>query len=349
MVSFFIFFIILCAIVGGGYWYWKRQQESKSTSQSEIDTIIKLLPAFNIELFQTKQDSWKSKDKLREDEAKLAKIGAKHQGYFFTTDSSDTTQYSFWNFKEVISIVIKEDTTIANELGVAKLNYYFEVFVKLKNGGSLTVVSSDSRTPGLPKNKQHQRALLRTNDVVAIIKKVKEQVKDFSVVEKVLNSKTTYQDIIFAYSAWVWQEQQLLSNEMQVVFATSHINMNEELMQSLIYYARFTLAESIEAQVMERFPKQAKLDEAKWLQMRDNIVIVHEKMPGSLVASCLYQIMGSLTQSQEDMMAKLEEQEMVQDPIATFHEFYEKWNAKYKAKCIAKSKNPVQTEIYMKQ
>ncbi|VUD56370.1 hypothetical protein TDB9533_02025 [Thalassocella blandensis] len=349
MVSFFVFFVILCAILGGGYWFWKRKEAGKSASESQIDAIIKLLPPLTTELFQARPDSWKSKDKLHEDEAKLNKIGAKHQGYYFTTDSSETTQFSFWNFKDLIGIVVKEETTIANELGVAKLNYGYEVFVKLKSGASFTLVTSDSATPGLPKSKSHQFALLRTNDIIALIKKAKAQIKDFSVAEKIVNAKAAYSDIRFAHSSWLWQEQQLLSNEMQVVLATSHITLDDDLLQSLLYYARFSLAESIEAQVLERFPKQAKLDEAKWAQMQDKVVVVHEKMPGVLVASALYQVMGNLTESQEGMLNKLEEQEMVENPLATFHEFYEKWNIKYKAKCIAKSKSPVQTEIYLKQ
>lgn len=345
----FLVLIVLLAVIGGaGFWYWKRNQTATQASGIEIDKIIEILPPLNLPLFKAKVGGWKENERLHKDEERLKKAGATQQGYFFTTDHTRSIQYSFWNFKSVIGIVIKEEASLANELGVARVQYGYEVFIRLKNGMSVTVMSHVNLTPGLPKQKQHPVAVLQNDDVIEFVKKVKAQIKDPSLLAKIADTRSAYLDLVFTKHLWYWQEPQLLSNEMQVLLTTRGITVSEELMQSLLYYARFTLAECIESQVLERFPIQAKLDEDKWNDMRDKIVVVHEKMPGPMVAAALLQLMGSITQSQETALENLENQDRLENPIASFNELFSKWNGQYKAKCIAKGKFPFSTEIFLK-
>lgn len=343
----FLGFLLIIILAVGGYYGWKYFRSTGALQKTDIDNVIKILPQISLSLDTSNKQAWKGSDRLSQDEEKLGKLGCTHCGYFAAFLGGVSVQYSIWNFKECISVVIKETSEIEGELGMPNVNYSIEAGLKFKGGSTIFVTTSDVARL-LPREDKHPIILYKTNDVVEILKKSKAQIKDVKMVERVKDSQRFYMEAYNSHSAWLWEDKQLLSNEMQVLLATSNIEATEDLMQSLVYYGKFSLAEKIEAQIIERFPVQAKLTQEKWNEMRDNIVVVHEKMPAMLLSSALYQILGMPTQSQEEVLDKLEEQQISDNPIMLFHDYYEKWNLKYKAKCIAKTKHPVMSEIYLR-
>lgn len=347
MFSFLFGLLILIFFAVMGYFGWKYWQGNQNKQDSDIDKIIHFLPPLSLHLLPSSAKNWKSAEKLDEDEKKLAKVGAKQQGYYSGLIGEVAYQYSIWNFRNFITLVLSEKLEIQNELGLTQASYAMEAIVKLKGDSSMRVANK-ADSIGLPKNPYHISHFESTEDVVGLLKSAKAKIKDISLVSRVNDCKAFFVENYRVKSEWYWQEKQMLSNEMQVLLATSGVEVGEALMASLLYYTKFSLAESIHAQIMDRFPSQAKLTEEKWNVMRENVVIIHEKMPSTMLSAALYEILGMPTKTQEEALDKLEEEGFIPDPIKQFHNFYERWNLKYKAKCIAKTKTPVATEIYLR-
>ncbi len=341
-----VIFLILLGV--GGYFGFKFFRHIKGLANSDLHKLITVIPEMSLELEKADLADWQLRDKLIEQENTLRHLGLKHQGYYVTYGAAATIQLSLWSFKNAIAFVFYEGTPDSDDEDVHQPpTFCYECLAKLSDGGSVCVSNSEF-ADFLPRLKQHrlikQTQLLKPASMLNTLKK---RIPSGTKVLPLGDVKQYFEQSYEQMNEWLWREPQLRSEQVSTIMAQLGIEASEELYQELIDHGNMLRSDLRSKQIIRKLANNSKMSAAKWEEIREKLVVVHNDMNNSELVGAIYQLSPNITQAQEEMLDKLAEENAVGDAVQQFTHLCEEYGFARNAKKLAKVTEPVRGEIYV--
>ncbi|MFQ3229431.1 hypothetical protein [Reinekea sp.] len=286
-----VVFLIIILVVGFfvGRFFW-RIRKSLRTGSGPFSTVATSLPPINFGLERSAKKHWTYQSKINEDSELLKKLGFEDEGFYETFMGSVTAQLSLWRHpSKHINVAIAE--VHADDGADIEPVYFTDITIALE-GGNFTVTNNPMPNT-LPRPKGMFMKAIETDNLKALLSQLKTHFPKNQKVKPVANFKEYYVDQTQQYNAWIWQEAQLKSPQIATLFEPLKITLDDELVSELVSYARAEESELLQEKILKRLSKQPSLSAQKWEEIRNSLVVVHEKMTAPDIVSSLFQIFGN--------------------------------------------------------
>ncbi len=339
--------LILVGLVYGLTLYKKRK--GLKLLESEFSTVHSFLPAIQLVLEPSGQESWLFKERLVQDQTTLKKMGFEEKGSYVFSKNLIDSKVSLMQLKNSILVVITETTptgTIGNTLE-SKATYTAEVIALLDNNGSVCITNSLSFAL-LPRPREHPFLLIGTENIIELVKAVKSAIPSGRKVRAIKKAKHVFIQYYQQMAEWVWQEEQLRSEKMKGVFVSLNIQFSENLIQELITYSSIQISDLFSDKLLSAVSANPKISQEQWENIRDKLVIVHEKMDTHSICKSLYTLVGDNLEEHEELIENLSLEGCVaDDPIQTFKKYFNLMSLETSTKRIASVRTPIVGEVYL--
>ncbi len=341
--------IFLVVLLVAAWYGWKilrffKRIKSGAFSSAE-DQVCSLLPSTQVELESADVNDWVSKDQLFSVENECRSLGCDHVGYFTTYQNMLTIHVSLWRFKGAALFAIYEAESSQDEESTP--TFIVECAAKTSSG-TLTISSNSSATV-LPRPSNHIIHIVESLQPKSLLAQLKSKLAAIGKPQKIDKPKQFFCDTAEEIAAWVWSEPQLRSAEFQHFLEQAGIDTENFDLEQLVEYGNSFRSEHLTRKITQKVASNPKISAAKWEEMRDKLIIIHEDMDKPTFVGSLYDMCVGLSEAQEEMLDELEESE---DKIHIFEEF-EKLKKPLKevlrVKKLGEVKEPVLAQIYLRQ
>lgn len=341
-----IFLVVLLVAAWYGWKIFRFFKRIKSGEYSTAeDQVCGLLPPTEIELESADVNEWLSKDRLFSAENELRAIGCEHIGYFTTYQNMLTIQISLWSFKGAVLFAIYEALKNLEEDKAS--TFVIECAAKTSDG-TLTITSNPSALV-LPRPRNHIIHIEESFHPKALLTLLKSKLTAIGKPQKISNPKQFFCETAEDIAVWLWSEEQLRSQDFRNFLEQAGIETENFDLDQLVEYGNSYRSEHLTRKITRKVASNPKISAAKWEEIRDNLIIIHEEMDKSNFVGSLYDMCVGLSEAQEEMLEELEESE---NKIHIFDEF-EKLKKPLKevlrVKKLGDVKEPVMAQIYIRQ
>jgi len=340
-----VLFLIVILIVAyfGGRFFW-RIKKGMDFSSGPFAQVITALPPINFCLERSSKKEWENQTRINEDSQLLLKLGFIDEGMYETYMGNVTGLLSLWHHPSKHINVAVAEVHSHDDTGIDPI--YFADIVVAFNGGVFTL-TNNPQPHNLPRPEGMPMKVVNSDNLKVLLSQVGKNYPKNRKVKPVSSFKDFYVEQSQQYNKWVWQEEQLKSPELEALFAPLNIKFEGELLTELLDYARSEESELLEETVLKKLSQQPSLSAEKWEEIRDSLVVVHEKMTASDIMHVMYRIYGY--DKVEIIEDELEEFSETSDGINPF-ESLESWAKKAKLtlpKPFATLKTPEIVCVYL--
>lgn len=312
--------------------------------ESDLDTVFALLPEINLRLIPSSRERWSDTERLDGDHAKLEAQGLEHCGFFNFKGQGDFSELSIWQYKNAVTIALCETSNESDEDDASLAQYSMSAVVKLSNGHTLSISNAES-ADWLPQPEQHRTVKSHAGDVYELLKSLK---KNTPVATKIIPSKdplALFSEHYEGYSAWLWTEEQLASSAFAEACEALDISLSDNDLDELIETGREQLSSAYTRKILTRLEQSSQMSDETWEEIRNRLVVVHEKMTADDISNTVYRLVTSPSVDQEEMIDEFSESVNSSTPLESFRELISSLNSD--AKRIATMSQPVSSEIYL--
>ena len=333
-----IFLIILCVVA---YFGWKFYRFFKRQTNSDLSLAMSVLPAQDMELEPSNVEEWQERERLAFNEAELKKIGARHLGYYCVYSGYAIIKVSIWDVKSKAAAVIYEACSSLDEKTVT---FMFEVASKFKNGSVCVTTNPSVSYSNRPQN--HIAVHKDSNSIITLLNAIKSTVPADKKLLKINDPIEFFLECYQDTTEFAWRKEQLESDITQQTLSSVGVNITEELMEELVEIGISYAVEVYTEKARKKLAKHSKMTAEKWERIRDQLIIVNEKMQVDHLLGVVYEVLGDCSESQDQVMEgfQMNTKELV-DPIAAFQMLAQSLNLNVKR--LVKLDEPVRTEIYL--
>lgn len=339
--------IFLILLVTAGYFafrFWRSIKRAISGTDTDFGKLVSVLPPIFFELEKISSEDLENKHHFKQENELLAKNGFLNEGLFQADMSAVEAHISIWRHpKKHITVTLYE--LINHDQPDNDPIYYCDVILKTDSGAvALTSHSEDKLLPAHPNFPIVQQPGATLPE---LLKSMKNAIPNGASLRPVANAKQDFLDMTRTYNAWLWEEAQLLSSEMRKIYNLLKIDMNDDLLSELREFARGSENEVIQERIIKQLSKNPKISAAQWEDIRDRLVIIHEKMTAADAATSFYELFEYEDISPfENDIEQLIEQPQQLDPFQLIQTCCDQWNLAL-PKRIGRLSSPVKAEVYL--
>lgn len=333
-----LFLIVLCV---GAYYAWKIFRFIKRQTNSDFAKAMSVLPVQELELEPSNSDEWIEKERLAYIESDLKTMGADHVGYYSIYMGMAIIRLSLWSFKAQAVIAIYEATS---ELEKSKANFLYEAVCKTENGS--ICVSSNSNAAYDSRPEKHILYVSESTSISRMLKELKTKIPTDKKIIEIIDPKDFFIECYEDIAEWAWRKEQLSSAKTQQVLSSVGVDITDNLMEALIEMgANYTVEVNVD-RARRNLAKTSKMSIEEWEKIREELIIINEKMHVHHIIDAIYTLGGELTETQEQVIEGFENTtHELTDPIGAFQMLLQAMNLKTKR--IAQMETPVRTEVYL--
>jgi len=338
-----ILFIALIVLVGFfAIRFYLRIKNAFADSQL-IEPLINILPPLELDLIDSQRQRWSDLRALDAHESLLAQSGFALTGYFNSLLGLAEIELALWSHpKNGIVVAFME----ASAEGVTSEGVYCDVFVRFNDGSNLTISNAPSGY-ALPRPEHSVLIREESQDLKHLFVSLKANIPQGKKISPVKQAKSVYVRCFEDYSDWLWQEEQLRSEELSAIAKTLKFKLDDEAIESLLAYAHSERCEIRSQTVIDAFARQSNLSIEKWEQIRDRLVVVHEGMGGLEIADCVYALIPEVEESLEEALDELGEEDVLDDALQAFTVTLKNFHLLDAVKRIAQIRQGLRAEIYL--
>ena len=338
-----IFLVILCVLA---YFGFKIYRFFRNSVDSNIVKAYEILPPIRMEFYPLTENSWKDKDRYKKDNEFLTKTGFQLDGIYETFANNVRTVISLWlNPKNRLIAVIYEASATTED--PSNITFYAsELYLPYSDGSSITV-TNNTHANTLPREPKHKMVMFDSSDFKELFLELKKHIAKDKKVKAIKNVRQHFMDVASEMNSWVWQKDQLKSEQVRDLFAQQGIALTEELVEELVVDAEAEKSMLLSDKIIQIFTEKTNISAAKWESMRDRVVVVHEKMSADDLVSCFYQLVEDMSDSDTEKVEAIEELDYIACPVTLFSSRLTQLRCANRIKCIAKLKQPVLSHIYL--
>lgn len=337
-----IFLIFLLIIAFFGWKFYRGYKNIVTSCNSDLFTVLSVIPPIQLELEAGSLQNWKNQQQLVNDQAQLEKLCFTHKGYFCVEHDLSTIQVSLWQLKNSISVAIQEG--VANDCEDSA-KYNIDAVVMLNDGGSLSVSNSEF-SDLLPRPEKFRLVRTESQNIIELLALVKSSVPSELKPIAIKDTRVIYKECYEEMMEWLWQEPQLRSEKIQQVLSPLNIEVNDELIEQLLEHADSCLSEIHSERALKRLAQTPSISAAQWEDMRDRLIVIHDKMNAQSLTENLYEMIGD-NEDHEELLDQLSKKKTINHPIQTFNEFFQRLQLDQGHRRIATLQKPVAAEIYL--
>lgn len=340
------FLIIILLIAFFVFRFYRKIKHAVSGLGGDFITLLGILPPIQLQLEQSSGDDWINLERRQCDEQQLRQLGFDHAGYFHSYIGDGEAFISLWgNTAKGISIALMEARSDAGDSEPISA-YAADVFIYFSDDSSLTI-SNNKDGGSLPRPDAHRFVYSDGDDIKALLGVIKSELPSNKKVKAIRDVEHLFRDMFELASEYLWQEQQLRSEKLQQMIEPLGIELDDELVAQLLDHARTELSELTSSRIRRRISQQASMTAAKWEQIRDRLVVVHDRMQGCELVECLAEILGHLSDDEEQRLEEISELEGIEQPLRLFQQKLLELQGTRSVKRIASTELPVAAHVYL--
>lgn len=341
-----IFLLLLCVALYYGLKTYRWFEKTKQGSE-ELRRVLQVLPSVQLELYEEPLASWVNERAYDDDAQVLRDLGFFHDGCYEGASGNSAFTLSLWvNAKKGIYAALYETQTSVDGQGEPSSTYVADVFVLFTNNSTLTITTA-SKANALPRPKQHRCVYAEVNSVKDLFPHLKPNAPANVKIKSIGNPLHTFRDFCNDYHGWLWEEAQLRSPEIAALLAQSGIAMTDALIAELLEYAGYEKSEILKEKIIRRVARSSKVSVEQWESLRDQLVVVHDKMDGNQLVGCFYELIDKLSKDEEEMLEKIAERSHIHHPVALFSKKLKTLKGANRVKRFAVMREPVNAHVYV--
>lgn len=328
---------------------WKLLAKARAAERlaANFDRALTVLPQLELHLQSSAMEQWINQSQLKTDEITLREAGLVHQGYFVNRSSLRKLQVSLWQFKSSLTVALSENQIESENFDEPlQTEYSCQAIARLNNGSTLSVTNSQSAKQ-LRFSERDPVIASPELDPLSIMRSVKTCLPSDSKLVPIDDSKATFTTQYECQSHWLWQSEQLHSEEVRALLEAHDVEVNDELLHQLEEHGQAFLSQIYSHKVLERLSQTPSMDSSRWQEIRGKCIVIHEKMSAEHFSSALFQTLPELTSKQEKELETLGEGGPIPDPLNSFQEYLDSFNTGRSTRRIATMQQPVRAEIYL--
>lgn len=344
LIVFAVIVLPVAAFVG-----WKMYSKAKAAERlaTNFDRALTVMPQLELTLQASTIDQWVDASRIKTDEITLREAGLIHKGYFVNRSSLRKLQVSLWQFKNSLTVALCENQIESESFDdELQTEYSCHAIARLNNGAAFSVTNSPS-AKRLRFSEHNPVVISDASDPLSLMRAVKGALPSGTKMVPIEDSKTLFVANYECQSHWLWQSEQLHSEQVRTLLEAHEVDVSDELLEQLQEHADAFLSQIYSHKVLERLGQIPSMDAAQWQQIRGKCVVIHEKMSAEHLSSALFQTLPELTSKQEKELESLGDGGPIGDPITSFQEYLDSFNSGRPTKRIAKMQQPVRAEIYL--
>ena len=335
--------VFLIAVLVCGYFAWKQYRTATAYKRTEFVKAMSVLPELDLRLESSAKSDWISLDQLDFQEEYLRNKGADHVGYFRHNSDGVELRVSLWNYKQRAAAALYETEL---ELNPEQATFFYDLVSRVKNGSICVSSNSNAALDSRPSN--HTLHLSRAPSVTKFFRTLKSNAPGDVEFIKIKDAKEFFYDVYTDTTEWAWREEQLRSDRTQQALVALKIKPSEELLQQLIELGHSNTVDVFTEKARKRFARHSSMNLERWESIRDELVFVHQKMKLQDLRDAIWDLSDQLSDEQEDMLDKLEAQEVTKqsyDALNVFKSLLSKLDIR--ARRVATMSSPIQSEVYL--
>lgn len=332
-----------------GFIGWKLYAKAKAAERliANFDKALTTLPQLELTLQTSSVDAWVDQSRIKTNEISLREAGLVHQGYFVNRSSLRKLQVSLWQFKNCLTVALCENQIESDSFDEeTRTDYSCQTIARLNNGAVLCITDSEIAKQ-LSFSEHNPVVASSESDPLSIMRMVKANIPNGMKLVPVDDSQALFTACYECQSHWLWQPDQLQSEDIRSFLQDQEVEVSDELVRQLQEHGRSFLSQIYSHRVLERLSQAPTMNVDHWQEIRGKCVVIHEKMSAEALSSALFQALPDLTSEQEKELESLGEGGPIQDPISSFQEYLESFKSGSSTKRIAKMQQPVRAEVYL--
>jgi len=335
-----VFLIVVCV---GGYFAWKLYRAATAYNRTEFAKAMSVLPELDFALDSSAKSDWINTYKLDTQEEKLRDKGAEHVGYFVHYSDGVEIRLSLWNYKQraVAALYEAELETLAGQAA-----FFYDLVGRFKDGSICVSSNADAAHQSRPPN--HSFHVSQAPSVTKFFRTLKSNAPEGSQFVKIKDAKEFFHDVYTDTTEWAWREEQLRSDKTQQALVSLEIKPSEELMQQLIELGHSNTVDVYTEKVRKRFARHSSMSIERWESIRDELVIIHQKMNMQDLRHAVWDLTANLSETQEKVLDKFENEQTISvnsDPLKAFEDLFSKLGIS--ANPVATMSSPIASAIYL--
>gem|GEM_PF-1351639 len=340
-----ILFLIILLIAGYlGLRIYNSMKKSTGVGK-DFSTLLSILPPLRLELDKSSVQRWEKQAILTQDENLLKSLEFNHAGYFTSTIGSMMVKISLWslNAQGIIVVLTEAKSTGADS---RPISYIKDVFVEFGKSGTLTLTNTTD-FDCLPRPPQHQIHHIDTHDLQKMLNQLTSKISPGTKIKPVQSPVSHFKDYFDELSEWVWQKEQLCSNKLRDTLQPIDITIEGDLLRQLLDHAAYQMNEIYSEKIKLQYTKTEKLTATQWEELRDQLIIVHEKMRATELIDAFYHLVGEdLTSDIEHLMDEIEDKQELDDPLVEFSNLLKKIPQFNEVQPLDNVSDPIKADIY---
>lgn len=332
-----------------GFIGWKLHAKAKAAERltANFDRALTTLPQLELTLQPSSVDAWANQSRIKTNEISLREAGLVHQGYFVSRSPLRNLQVSLWQFKNCLTVALCENQIESDSFDEEMQTEYSCQTTARLNNGTILCISNSETTKQLSSPERNPVITCDESDPLSIMRMIKANIPSGVKLVPIDDSQALFTACYECQSHWLWQPDQLRSEDVRGFLQDHEIEVSDELIHQLQEHGRSFLSQIYSHRVLERLSQAPTMDANHWQEIRGKCVVIHEKMSAEALSSALFQALPELTSEQEKELESLGEGGPIHDPITSFQEYLDSFNTGSSTKRIAKMQQPVRAEVYL--
>lgn len=338
-----VLFLVLILLVGFFAIRFYLRVKSAVVDAAPISALVDVLPPFQCILDESARDNWQGVAALDENEALLEKSGFECHGYFTSYAGAADIEIALWNnpLKGIVVAFME-----ASAEGSETSDLISDVFVRFDDDTQLTI--NNGPDPDILPRPDHSPLVhIPSKNLKDLFAALKTHVPAGKKIRPVKQVKAFYQHCFEQYSAWLWQEPQLRSPEVRAIAEKIGVELTDETIAGLREHARAENVDATSQSIVEGFARQTSMSVAKWEQVCDRLVVVHENMGANDIADCFYDLLDDMDENFEAVLDTLNNDGEGLDALALFHQLASDHTVSDTLSRVARVHQPLRAEIYL--
>ncbi|MBB3169664.1 hypothetical protein [Simiduia aestuariiviva] len=340
----FLGVLLIAAYFGFKFYRWIKRSADQF---NEMAIVQMVLPPINFEIHSAPEANWTQQARLLRDQQWLRDSGFTHEGDFDTIMGQAEALISLWGHADLaICCAIYECRVYLEDQDDFHTVYASELFQTYADGSSLAV--SNSADAGTLPRPQKDRLVIEESESLGALHQVLVQQAPNGVPVKALgNVVNAFQNFVEEYNAWLWEEAQLRDPTVAALLEKVGVELSEDLLQRLLEEARCEKSEWLSRKILRRLSERANMTAANWEQIRERMVVVHQKMTADEIINSFYELLGEVCEKDEERIDAIAELEHIACPVTLFSTRLTQLKAANRIKLVAKMEVPVLSYVYM--
>jgi len=317
--------------------------KSVISDAAPISALVDILPPFQCILDESGRKNWQGLDELDKNEALLEKSGFENHGYFTTYAGDALIEVALWNhpLKGIVVAFMEASGEDIETTGLIS-----DVFVRFDDDTQLTINNGPDANI-LPRPEHSPLIHVSSSALQDLFAALKTHVPPGKKIRPLKQVKAFYQRCFEQYSAWMWEEPQLRSPEVKAIANKIGVELSDEIITELREHARVENVDAISQSIVDGFARQTSMSVAKWAEVCDRLVVVHENMGAKDIADCFYDLVDDIDENFEANLDSLENKGEDFDALALFHTLAKDYTVLDTLSRVASVRQPLRAEIYL--